>query len=102
MADWPDVDELRKVLNVDDDSGNWDDTLNRVLASGIDQVKSDIGEWDEEVDEPTDRQAQAALRAAELIALRPEPQAAGGTGFITNDPTYVRLLTGSRRRFSFS
>jgi hypothetical protein len=102
MADWPDVDELKQVLNVDDDPDKWGTTLARVLASGIDQVKSDIGEWDDEVDEPTDRQAQAALRAAELIALRPEAQAAGGTGFIADDPTYVRLLKGSRRRFAFS
>lgn len=102
MADWPDTDELKQVLNVDDESDAWATTLDRVLASAIDQVKHDIGEWVEETDEPTDRQAQAALRAAELIATRPEAQAAGGTGFITDDPTYVRLLKGSRRRFAFS
>ena len=99
MADWPDTDELKKVLDVDADGGDdWTDTLDRVLASAIDRVKRDVGAWVEGTDEPTDSLAQAALRMAELIALRPETAATVGD----NDPTYRRLLFGNRRRFGLS
>ena len=96
MADWPDVDELKKVLNVSEE-GDWDLTLGRVLASAIAKVKADVGTWDDEVDEPDDSLAQAALRMAELLSLRPE----AAVGAVA-DPTYQRLLFGHRRRFAFS
>lgn len=96
MADWPETDELAQVLNVDNVE-DWQTTLDRVLASAIDRVKEDVGDWDEDVDVPTDRLSQAALRMAELLALRPE--AAVGA---VNDPTYSRLLKGYRRTFGLS
>lgn len=99
MADWPELAELKQVLDVDADGGDqWTDTLERVLASAIAKVKSDVGVWDDQTDEPTDSLAQAALRMAELIALRPESAAAVGD----NDPTYRRLLFGARKRFAVS
>lgn len=98
MADWPDVDELKQVLNVDTDADNWSTTLDRVLNSAIARVKSDVGSWDDATDEPDDSLAQAALRMAELIALRPETAASVGD----NDPTYRRLLFGHRKRFGFA
>ena len=98
MAAWPDTDELKQVLNVDTQADNWTETLDRVLASAIAKVKSDIGAWVEGTDEPTDSLAQAALRMAELIALRPETAATVGD----SDPTYRRLLTGHRKRFGFA
>jgi hypothetical protein len=98
MADWPDTDELKQVLNVDTEADNWTDTLDRVLASAIARVKGDVGDWDEDTDEPTSNLAQAALRMAELIALRPETAATVGD----NDPTYRRLLKGSRRSFGIA
>jgi hypothetical protein len=98
MADWPDTDELKKVIDVDDDGGDdWTTTLNRVLASAIARVKSDVGIWDDVTDEPDDNLAQAALRMAELIALKPSAAATIG-----DDPTYQRLLHGHKRRFGFS
>lgn len=100
MAEWPELDELKQVLDVDSDDwdGDEDDTrLTRLLASAISVVKSDVGNWDEDEDEPTDRLAQACLRAAELIALRPE---AATTAI--GDPTYDRLLRGYRRRFAIA
>lgn len=98
MADWPDTDELKRVLNVDDDGGDdWTTTLERVLAAAISRVKSDVTGWDEADDEPTEAQAQAALRMAELIATRPN-----ATPESVTDPTYWRLLKGSRRRFAIS
>ena len=93
MAAWPDTDELAQVLNVDNVT-DWQTTLDRVLASAIFKVKSDVGAWDEDVDEPDDNLAQAALRMGELLSLRPE--AAVG---VVSDPTYRRLLKGHRRRF---
>ena len=108
MADWPDTDELKQVLNVDNDGGeDWTLTLDRVLASAIAHVKSDVGIWDEDTDEPDDRLAQAALRMAELMALRPDVAAnafratASGAGFAL-DPTYQRLMFGHRRRFGLA
>lgn len=96
MADWPEVEELERILNVDpEDSDRFQDTLDRVLASAIAYVKSKVGNWVESEDEPDDNMAQAALRIAELLALRPETAAA----VAASDPTVSRLLLGRRRRF---
>lgn len=92
MAAWPTAAELKQVLNVESD--DWDTTLDRVLASAINKVKSDVGGWDDDVDEPDENLAQAALRMAELMALRPDAAAES-----IKDPTYGRLLTGHRRVF---
>jgi len=91
MADWPDADELKQVLDITSD--DWDVTLYRVLDAAIAKVKADRG-WDPDTDVPDDNMAQAALRMAELMALRPE--AAADT---IKDPTYDRLMTGRRRVF---
>jgi hypothetical protein len=95
MADWPGPDEVKRVLDVE--SQDWDDTLDRVLSAAISRVKDDVGLWDDDVDEPDDNLAQAALRMAELLALRPEAAAQAST-----DPTYARLLFGHRRRFGIA
>ncbi len=97
MAAWPELDELKQVLDVTspDWDGDLDDTrLTRLLSAAIARVKMDVGDWDEDVDSPDDALSQAALRMAELMALRPEvaPAALG-------DPTYARLLKGHRRVF---
>ena len=90
--EWPDTEELAQVLNVDNEQ-DWSTTLDRVMAAAIDKVKSDVGGWDEATDEPTSAMAQAALRMAELFATRPDSPG------LAKDPTYLRLLTGQRRRF---
>ena len=98
MAAWPELDELKQVLDVEssDWDGDYDGTrLTRLLASAIEKVKLDVGDWDDYVDVPTDNLAQAALRMAELIALKPEIAAQVGS----NDPTYLRLVFGHRRAF---
>lgn len=100
-ADWPELDELKQVLDVTSedwdgaaDSGFSETRLSRLLAAAISKVKADTGSWDEYLDEPDDNLAQAALRMAELMALRPEV-AAGAI----KDPTYQRLMFGHRKRF---
>jgi hypothetical protein len=106
MAEWPELEELKQVLDVTSEEwdGTDDDTrLTRLLAAAIARVKEDVGAWDEEADEPDERLAQAALRMAELLAQRPEPTIARRTGTtlaeIATDPTYQRLLFGHRRKF---
>jgi hypothetical protein len=93
VADWPEVEELAQVLNVDNVE-DWTDTLERVLASAIDRVKLEVGNWDEYEDEPDEALAQAALRMAELLALRP-----GAAAGAASDPTFRRLIYGHRRTF---
>jgi len=95
MADWPDADELKQVLDITSD--DWDETVERVRQASIAKVKLDVGYWDEDIDSPDDALAQAALRMAELISLRPE--AAVG---VVADPTYNRLLFGHRRSFGIA
>ncbi len=105
MLDWPQLDELKQVLDVEssdwdgevDGYGNGPTRLSRLLAAAIAKVKFDVGEWDEYNDSPDESLAQAALRMAELIALKPE--AAVG---VVADPTYQRLLTGHRRSFGIA
>lgn len=94
MADWPEVEELAQVLNVENVT-DWGETLDRILEAAIVKVKLDVGDWDEYEDVPDESLAQAALRMAELMALRPE--AASGVGPL--DPTYQKLLYGHRRTF---
>lgn len=101
MFDWPRLDELKQQLDVE--SNDWDGEVNaygeetrltRLLAAAITKVKLDVGDWDEYVDVPDASLSQAALRMAELMALKPEVIA--GHEF---DPTYQRLIHGHRRRF---
>lgn len=98
MADWPDTEELKLILDLKDDPADWTQTLDRVLNSAIAYVKSEIGDWNEDTDAPTDNQAQAALRMAELMALRPQSSAQAGS----KDPAYQRLMYGQHRRFGIS
>lgn len=103
MAEWPGLEELKQVLDVtasEDEASPWDGDedntrLTRLLGSAIDQVKLDIGAWIEYEDEPTDSQAQAALRLAEILALKPQMTAAE----IAGDGIYLRLMKGQRVRF---
>ena len=100
MAAWPDVAELKQVLNVESD--DWDTTLERVLAAAIAKVKSDIGAWDDNVDSPNASLAQAALRMAELMSSQPEGLTTRFVTAVTQDLTYQRLLTGQRRKFGIA
>ena len=96
MADWPEAAELEKFLNLSEDPASWTDQVERIMSAAIAQVKDDVGVWDEDTDEPDDALAQAALRMGELIAERPTATDNG------DDPTYVRLLKGHRRRFAIA
>lgn len=96
MADWPEASELAQVLDLENED-DWETTLEGNLQSAIDRVKADVGGWDDR-QVPTDRQARAALRMAELMSVRPtaDPDELG------KDPTYLAHLKGSRRVFGFA
>lgn len=104
MAAWPALDELKQVLDIT--SENWDGDeapddgtrLTALLNAAIEHVKRETGQ---DTDEPSDSLGRAALRLAELMALRPETAAAvsrGGSTFIA-DPAYQAFLFGERRAF---
>lgn len=98
MADWPDTDELAQVLNVDN-VGDWQTTLDRVRSAAINVTKLEVGNWDEDVDEPDEALAQAALRAAEVISQRPGATAGQVRSAVHADPVFQSLLFGHRRSF---
>ena len=104
MSAWPELDEIKQVLDITSD--DWDGAedeymvttrLTRALESAIAYVKAVIGDWDELLDEPTANQSQAALRMAELLATRPDtdPRA-------IHDVTFQRLMVGSRRKWGIA
>lgn len=98
MSEWPTLAELKQLLSVTND--DWDGVsdydqethFSRVLAAAIEKVQDDVGGWDDVLDVPDARLAQAALRMAELIATRPDSDN-------DRDQTYLRLLKGHRRTF---
>lgn len=102
MAEWPDEDELKRVLNYEATGEPEDDilgtvTIPRVLASAIARVQAEVGNWAED-QEPTDNQSAAALRMALLLAQNLEATPTS----LSHDPIYAALLYGSRYRFGFS
>ena len=106
MAEWPDLEELKQRLDLGD-SDDWDGEgessegdetrLSRLLEAAIAWVKEKVGEWDEDVDEPTPSLAQAALeRAVELATdVQPGIDRQGNRNQLHSES----LLYGSRRRF---
>ena len=109
MDDWPQLDELKQVLDVESTdwdglpgSGDTETRLSRLLAAAIAYTKSVVGDWDEDIDVPDANLATAALRAAELMALKPELAAAIASGRQLNDPTFGMLMFGHRRRFGIA
>lgn len=97
-GEWPEVDELKKLLDVSED--DFDHQLDRNLDAAIEQVKKDVGDWDEATDEPDASLAQAALLLAIRIAKAPSTGTAINAFERHQDIGYERLLKGHRRRFS--
>jgi hypothetical protein len=93
MAVWPTVEDLAKVLNVTDVE-DWQPMLDNTVAAGISKVKGDVGDWVDGTDQPDENLAAAALRMAELMALRP-----GSAADADKDPVYRNHIFGRRHRF---
>ena len=85
---WPTSTDLKRRLDIT--SSDWDADMARITASGVAWVKAKVGDWDEDLDAPTDAQAQAALERAVELATNGEQ--APPLKSIAN-------LYGSRRRF---
>ena len=103
---FPDLDELKQVLDITSEDWDGDDDesrLTRLLAAAIDRTKIEIEgsvtAYDARYTEPRASHAQAALRMAELLATRPAAERSLLNSFPSQDPTMRRLLYGQRRRF---
>jgi hypothetical protein len=96
---WPALDEVKQYLDVgsDDFDGTADNTrLTRALAAAIQRVKLDVG-WIPATDVLTEQLAQAAFRAAVVIASSDE-----GMTSLDHDERYQALLKGYRRSFGIA
>lgn len=109
MIDWPQLAELKQVLDVEsddwdgaEDSGEGPSRLTALLETAIAKVKQDVGAWDEYEDLPDVSLQRAALRLAELMALKPEVLAAVTRGAIVSDPAYQAFIYGHRRVFGIA
>jgi hypothetical protein len=89
---WPTATELKQRLDVT--SSDWDDHMDRLIASGVQWVKDAVGDWVEGVDVPDDALAQAALERAVEMATNGEAAPAS--------PKSQALLHGHRRRFAIA
>lgn len=101
MSEWPTVDELKRLLDVDTDE--YDAHLVGLLDAAVDRVKRDIGYWDEATDVPTKALANAALRAAIVMRVNAETTEPTVTRFggavLAGDSIYQFWLGGHKRRF---
>jgi len=95
---WPEVEELAQVLDVTNTT-DWETTLDATLAAAIATVKSNVGNWDDSADAPTENMGRAALRLAVLYSQQPT---AIGSPALIRDPTYQMLLTGQRRKWGIA
>jgi hypothetical protein len=93
---WPTSDELKKIVDVDPNSTDFDTTIERQMAAGIELVKQQVGEWDDTVNQPDVQLAGAALRAAYLLSLKETPTA------IVLDQVFMTYMSGHHRRFAIA
>jgi hypothetical protein len=95
MAEWPDVAEVMLLLDLGD-SQEIEDHLTHALDAAIEGVKQDVGDWDEDEDEPDERLRQAALRAVQVLRVNAPDD---GWRSLRQDRIYMSLLFGHRRTF---
>lgn len=114
---WPTLDQLKAELGTSTTAR--DDTLTQALNAAVEQVKIDVGHWDDigdpaaeppiPPDVPDDSLGAAALVLAVMVAKAPQAPygivAAFDTGAVrvaSSHPTYLRLLKGHRRVFGIA
>lgn len=100
MTDWPKLDELIQVFNADPEGNAWDGAadntrMTRLLEASIQATKDACGGWS---GDPTPKLAQAALRAAMLLA----PPRNHLPESLDLDPQFAALIRGHRTRFGIS
>lgn len=95
MATWPDVEEVVRLLDIGDEP--WiEEHLQHALDAAIEGVKQDVGQWDEDVDEPDERLRQASLRAVQVLRVNAPDD---GWRSLREDRIYLSLIHGHRRTF---
>lgn len=94
-VDWPDVSELKAVLDVEGE--DWNVHLDGLMTAAIDKVKQDVGSWDESTDTPDAPLRNAALRAAIVLQTNN-----GNPTAIDTDGVYAGHMKGHRRTFGFA
>ncbi len=99
MAAWPALADLKQTLDVTTTDWDGEAHLAGVLAAAIEQVKLDVGDWDEAVDVPSSSLSRAAMLLAVRIAKAPA-EAPEAVTTARTDTAYHRLLKGHRRRFA--
>ena len=101
-AVWPTLEALKQTLDVGD-STDWDseEHLEGVRQAAIEQVKLDVGDWDDTADVPDYSLARAAMYLAVRIAKAPA-EGVPVAVVASTDPAYQRLLHGHRRRFAIA
>jgi hypothetical protein len=87
---WPTTAELKQRLDIT--SADWDDQLDRVLATAIEETKARIGNWVEDYDSPDAAVSQSALELAVEMAQT-------GEAVSLQLSKSRHLLYGKRRRF---
>ena len=95
-GNWPTMDDLKQIVDVDPQSSDFDGLLAMQVASAIALVKDQTGAWDDVLDLPDDQLFGAALRAAYLLSLKESPAA------IVRDQVFATYMTGHHRRFALA
>jgi hypothetical protein len=88
---WPTTAELKQRLDITSD--DWDDHMDRLVAAGVSWVKAQVGDWDEDFDQPDEALAQSALERSVELATN------GETAVSVKSKS---LLYGHRRRFGIA
>jgi hypothetical protein len=107
MAEWPDLETLKRALGMDpDEADSRDDDLQLSLDAAVEQVEIDVGE---PVTEPSASLARAALLLAVTVWKAPDAPFgvaavfdAGGIYVARANPNYLRLLKGHRVAFGIA
>lgn len=95
---WPTTAELKQRLDIT--SADWDDQLDRVLASAIAMTKGRVGDWVDDYDQPDEAVSQSALElAVELAKTDEDLRVIRGTDLVVDTSKSRKLLYGHRRRF---
>jgi hypothetical protein len=93
---WPTMADLKKIVDVDPQSTEFDEILQKQIDAGIALVKDQVGQWDDVIDVPDAGLWGAALRAAFLLSLKESPPA------IVLDQVFATYMAGHHRRFALA
>jgi hypothetical protein len=99
-AAWPTLAALKQVLDVTSDDWDGEQHLEGIRQAAIEQVKLDVGDWDDASDAPDYSLARAAMLLA--VRMAKAPAEANIPLEAASDPAYQRLLKGHRRRFAIA